>query len=79
VTLVFLPAHDIATYVSEGNVDMGITGLAATAPMSCVVACERTLSLSLRASARPLGSGCQTLKTICTCLVRVRMCMCARA
>ena len=26
VTLVFLPAHDIATYVSEGNVDMGITG-----------------------------------------------------
>jgi len=27
VTLVFLPAHDIATYVGEGNVDMGITGL----------------------------------------------------
>ena len=26
MTLVFLPAHDIATYVSEGNVDMGITG-----------------------------------------------------
>ncbi|KAJ1484981.1 hypothetical protein T484DRAFT_1795131, partial [Baffinella frigidus] len=26
VTLVFLPAHDIATYVGEGNVDMGITG-----------------------------------------------------
>ena len=26
VSLVFLPAHDIATYVSEGNVDMGITG-----------------------------------------------------
>ena len=26
VTIVFLPAADIATYVSEGNVDMGITG-----------------------------------------------------
>jgi ATP phosphoribosyltransferase len=26
VTLVFLPAADIATYVAEGNVDMGITG-----------------------------------------------------
>lgn len=26
MTLVFLPAHDIATYVGEGNVDMGITG-----------------------------------------------------
>ncbi|KAG5186854.1 ATP phosphoribosyltransferase [Tribonema minus] len=26
VTLVFLPAHDIATYVGEGNVDLGITG-----------------------------------------------------
>eukprot|EP01031_Cornospumella_fuschlensis_P028491 gene28491-34396_t len=27
VTLVFLPAADIATYVAEGNVDAGITGL----------------------------------------------------
>ncbi|CAM9929196.1 unnamed protein product [Scytosiphon promiscuus] len=27
VTLVFLPAHDIAMYVGEGNVDLGITGL----------------------------------------------------
>ena len=27
ITLVFLPAADIATYVGEGNVDMGITGL----------------------------------------------------
>jgi ATP phosphoribosyltransferase len=27
VTLVFLPAADIATYVAEGNVDCGITGL----------------------------------------------------
>lgn len=27
VTLVFLPAADIATYVAEGNVDIGITGL----------------------------------------------------
>ena len=26
VTLVFLPAADIAAYVGEGNVDMGITG-----------------------------------------------------
>ena len=26
VTLVFLPAQDIATYVADGNVDMGITG-----------------------------------------------------
>ncbi|OQS03095.1 ATP phosphoribosyltransferase, partial [Thraustotheca clavata] len=26
VTLVFLPASDIATYVGEGNVDIGITG-----------------------------------------------------
>ena len=26
ITLVFLPAQDIATYVGEGNVDMGITG-----------------------------------------------------
>ena len=26
MTLVFLPAADIATYVSEGNVDLGITG-----------------------------------------------------
>ena len=26
VTLVFLPAADIATYVAEGNVDLGITG-----------------------------------------------------
>ena len=26
VTLVFLPASDIATYVAEGNVDLGITG-----------------------------------------------------
>jgi ATP phosphoribosyltransferase len=27
ITLVFLPAADIAKYVGEGNVDMGITGL----------------------------------------------------
>lgn len=27
VTLVFLPAHDIAMFVGEGNVDIGITGL----------------------------------------------------
>lgn len=27
VTLVFLPASDIGTYVAEGNVDIGITGL----------------------------------------------------
>ena len=27
VTLVFLPAADIATYVGEGNVDIGITGV----------------------------------------------------
>jgi ATP phosphoribosyltransferase len=27
ITLVFLPASDIAIYVGEGNVDMGITGL----------------------------------------------------
>lgn len=27
ITLVFLPASDIATYVAEGNVDIGITGL----------------------------------------------------
>jgi ATP phosphoribosyltransferase len=27
VTLVFLPASDIATYVAEGNVDLGITGI----------------------------------------------------
>eukprot|EP00343_Euplotes_focardii_P010508 CAMPEP_0205826916 /NCGR_PEP_ID=MMETSP0206-20130828/30241_1 /ASSEMBLY_ACC=CAM_ASM_000279 /TAXON_ID=36767 /ORGANISM="Euplotes focardii, Strain TN1" /LENGTH=311 /DNA_ID=CAMNT_0053127263 /DNA_START=24 /DNA_END=959 /DNA_ORIENTATION=- len=27
ITLVFLPASDIAQYVGEGNVDMGITGL----------------------------------------------------
>ena len=27
ITLVFLPAADIATYVGEGNVDIGITGL----------------------------------------------------
>lgn len=27
ITLVFLPASDIAKYVGEGNVDMGITGL----------------------------------------------------
>mmetsp|Transcript_3137 Transcript_3137/g.6875 ORF Transcript_3137/g.6875 Transcript_3137/m.6875 type:complete len:308 (-) Transcript_3137:73-996(-) len=27
ITLVFLPAADIASYVGEGNVDMGITGL----------------------------------------------------
>jgi ATP phosphoribosyltransferase len=26
ITLVFLPAADIAAYVGEGNVDMGITG-----------------------------------------------------
>ena len=26
VTLVFLPAADIATYVAEGNVDIGLTG-----------------------------------------------------
>ncbi len=26
VTLVFLPAHDIASYVGEGNLDLGITG-----------------------------------------------------
>ena len=26
MSLVFLPASDIATYVSEGNVDLGITG-----------------------------------------------------
>ena len=26
VSLVFLPAADIATYVGEGDVDMGITG-----------------------------------------------------
>lgn len=27
ITLVFLPAADIASYVGEGNVDAGITGL----------------------------------------------------
>ncbi len=27
ITLVFLPASDIASYVGEGNVDAGITGL----------------------------------------------------
>jgi hypothetical protein len=27
LTLVFLPAADIATYVAEGNVDIGITGI----------------------------------------------------
>lgn len=27
ITLVFLPASDIATYVGEGNVDAGITGM----------------------------------------------------
>lgn len=27
MTLVFLPAADIAKYVGEGNVDMGITGV----------------------------------------------------
>jgi hypothetical protein len=27
VTLVFLPAADIASYVGQGNVDMGITGI----------------------------------------------------
>ena len=27
VTIVFLPAADIASYVAEGNVDVGITGL----------------------------------------------------
>lgn len=27
LTLVFLPAADIATYVGEGNVDIGITGI----------------------------------------------------
>lgn len=27
MTLVFLPAADIATYVAEGDVDAGITGL----------------------------------------------------
>lgn len=27
ITLVFLPASDIATYVGEGNVDIGITGV----------------------------------------------------
>ena len=27
ITIVFLPASDIATYVGEGNVDIGITGL----------------------------------------------------
>ena len=27
LTLVFLPAADIASYVGEGNVDLGITGL----------------------------------------------------
>lgn len=27
LTIVFLPAADIATYVGEGNVDLGITGI----------------------------------------------------
>lgn len=27
ITLVFLPASDIASYVGEGNVDVGITGI----------------------------------------------------
>jgi ATP phosphoribosyltransferase len=27
LTIVFLPAADIATYVGEGNVDIGITGI----------------------------------------------------
>ena len=27
ITLVFLPASDIASYVAEGNVDIGITGM----------------------------------------------------
>ena len=29
VTLVFLPAADIAKYVGEGNVDAGVTGVGA--------------------------------------------------
>lgn len=27
VTIVFLPASDIASYIAEGNVDIGITGI----------------------------------------------------
>jgi ATP phosphoribosyltransferase len=34
VTIVFLPAADIASYVGEGNVDVGITGL------DCVEECD---------------------------------------
>lgn len=43
VTLVFLPAGDIATFVSEGNVDLGITGLDHVEESGAVV--EKLLNL----------------------------------
>jgi hypothetical protein len=60
VTLVFLPAHDIATYVSEGNVDMGITGSAA--PVSSVGARRESERARTHAPARAQGSGCCLLR-----------------
>jgi ATP phosphoribosyltransferase len=35
VTIVFLPAHDIARYIADGNVDMGITGQDIIAETEC--------------------------------------------
>lgn len=43
ITLVFLPAADIAKYVGEGNVDIGITGLDVV--MESGVSVERILDL----------------------------------
>lgn len=47
VTLVFLPAADIAKYVGQGNVDMGITGLGAHARTGTITRVLTTLSTDI--------------------------------
>ncbi len=44
ITLIFLPAADIAQYVGDGNVDLGITGediVAEVINTVCYSACEK--------------------------------------
>ena len=58
--LVFLPAADIATYVGEGNVDMGITGEDVVAETDIEVVTKMKLGfgkckLALQVRTRPLA------------------------
>lgn len=45
ITLVFLPAKDIASFIGEGNVDAGITGQDMVAEAGCTVTTELELGI----------------------------------